>query len=79
MISSGAGTTLVAEKSARRAAHLLEDGSIDALITDLRMPEMDGLELLAIARKFLVRFPVSPLWLLVGGGLVHVVAVHAHG
>ena len=31
------------EKSARRAAQLLEDGSIDALITDLRMPEMDGL------------------------------------
>jgi two-component system response regulator HydG len=52
------GYDAVTEKSARRAARLLEDGSVDVLITDLRMPEMDGLELLAIARKFQPSRPV---------------------
>jgi chromate transport protein ChrA len=34
---------------------------------------------LIVALVVLIQFPVSPLWLLVGGGLAHVVAVHAHG
>jgi two-component system response regulator HydG len=52
------GFDAIAEKSARRAAKLLEDTSIDALITDLRMPEMDGLELLGIARRVDASRPV---------------------
>ena len=52
------GYDAVAEKSARRAAQLLEDASIHALITDLRMAEMDGLELMAIARRFQPSRPV---------------------
>ena len=52
------GYDAIAEKSARRAAQLLEDTTIHALITDLRMAEMDGLELLAIARRFQPSRPV---------------------
>ncbi len=52
------GYEAVAEKSARRAAQMLEEDSVDALITDLRMPEMDGLELLAVARRFHPSLPV---------------------
>jgi two-component system response regulator HydG len=37
--------------SSREAATLLSDGGFDALVTDLRMPEVDGLGLLAIARR----------------------------
>jgi chromate transporter len=37
---------------------------------------ISGALVAVIAFAFLVRFPVSPLWLLVGGGLVHVIAVH---
>ncbi len=38
-----------------------------------------GATVALVSFVFLVRFPVSPLWLLVGGGLVHVVAVQVHG
>ncbi|MGH7281822.1 MAG: response regulator, partial [Polyangiaceae bacterium] len=55
---AGRGYEAVAEKSARRAAQMLEEESVDALITDLRMPEMDGLELLAVARRFHPSLPV---------------------
>ncbi len=37
--------------SSRAAAKLLAEESFDALVTDLRMPEMDGLELLASSRR----------------------------
>ena len=51
----GRGYDAIAEKSARRAAHLLEDASIDVLITDLRMPEMDGTTLKALIEERLPR------------------------
>lgn len=38
-----------------------------------------GLIVALVSFVVLVRFPVSPLWLLVGGGLAHVLAVHVHG
>jgi DNA-binding NtrC family response regulator len=37
--------------SSREAARLLAEDRFDALVTDLRMPEVDGLGLLAISRK----------------------------
>jgi two-component system response regulator HydG len=37
--------------SSREAVTVLEQGGIDVLVTDLRMPEVDGLGLLAFSRK----------------------------
>ena len=44
--------------SSREAARRLEDERYDALVTDLRMPELDGLGLLSIARKVAPECPV---------------------
>jgi two-component system response regulator HydG len=41
----------LAEGSSAAAARRLEQGDIDALVTDLRMPSPDGLELLAASRR----------------------------
>jgi len=40
----------VALRLAREAVELLTDGTFDALITDLRMPHIDGLTLLRASR-----------------------------
>jgi two-component system response regulator HydG len=37
--------------SSRDAASALEGNDVDVLVTDLRMPQLDGLELLALSRK----------------------------
>ena len=55
---TGKGYDAIAESSARKAAELLEDPSIDALVTDLRMAHIDGLELLAISRRVRPSRPV---------------------
>ncbi len=44
--------------SSRQAAKMLEDRSFVALVTDLRMPELDGLELLATSRRLAPERPV---------------------
>jgi len=44
------GYTAVALRLAREAVELLTDGTFDALITDLRMPHIDGLTLLRASR-----------------------------
>ncbi len=44
--------------SSKRAVELLEKGQWDALLTDLRMPELDGLQLLAISRAAAPSRPV---------------------
>jgi two-component system response regulator HydG len=41
-----------------QAASLVRERQFDVLVTDLRMPEVDGLELLSIARKFAPERPV---------------------
>ena len=45
------GYDAVAVRSSGDAATLLSDDSFDALVTDLRMPDIDGLELLGISRR----------------------------
>src|SRR5262245_49315063 len=46
-----AGYAVVTAASAREALEALDADAFDLLITDLRMPEMDGLELLREARR----------------------------
>lgn len=52
------GFDAVAEGSGRRAAVRLERELFDALVTDVRMPELDGLELLARSRRLDAERPV---------------------
>jgi two-component system response regulator HydG len=52
------GYEAVALSSSREAAKRLVDDSFDALVTDLRMPELDGLELLKISRAAAPSRPV---------------------
>ena len=55
---SDLGFKATAVASSARAAELLETSKIDALVTDLRMPEVDGLELLARSQRLLPERPV---------------------
>jgi two-component system response regulator HydG len=52
------GYVAVAVGSGPEAAEKLETGSFDALVTDLRMPGMDGLALLALSRRLAPERPV---------------------
>ncbi len=52
------GFKATGEASSVRAAELLETNKVDALVTDLRMPEVDGLELLALSQRLLPERPV---------------------
>ena len=44
--------------SGRKAASLLESDSFDAVVTDLRMPEVDGMTLLKLSRRLAPERPV---------------------
>jgi two-component system response regulator HydG len=44
------GYDAIAADASREAAKLLENDDIDVLVTDLRMPELDGLALLALSK-----------------------------
>jgi two-component system response regulator HydG len=48
----------IAVASGKRAAELLEGDRVDALVTDLRMPDKDGLELLASSQRTAPERPV---------------------
>ncbi len=52
------GYDAVPVSSSRTAAKMLEEGAFVALVTELRMPEMDGLELLAASRRLAPERPV---------------------
>jgi len=52
------GYTVILSNTASAALEQLQDNSIDAIVTDLRMPEMDGLE---FAREARMRKPLVPL------------------
>ena len=61
MLSDGLAThgyDAVAVSSGREAVRRLGEEHFDALVTDLRMPEMDGIELLSISRKMAPERPV---------------------
>ena len=50
-------------KSGKEALALLETGNIAVLVTDMRMPEMDGLQLLKLAKE---QFPATVRMVLSG-------------
>ncbi|MEO8875571.1 MAG: sigma-54 dependent transcriptional regulator, partial [Polyangiaceae bacterium] len=52
------GYDAVACGSSRAATKLLEDEHFDALVTDLRMPQLDGFEMLAVSRRLDAERPV---------------------
>jgi two-component system, NtrC family, response regulator HydG len=52
------GFSATACASSAQAAKMVEGDAIDAVVTDLRMPEIDGMGLLAISRTFAPERPV---------------------
>jgi two-component system response regulator HydG len=52
------GFESVALSSSKEAAKLLENADFDALVTDLRMPQLDGFQLLEISRRHAPGRPV---------------------
>jgi DNA-binding NtrC family response regulator len=56
-----AGIACVQAESAARALEVLDSGAVDVMVTDLRMPGMDGLELLRRATKLWADVPVIVL------------------
>lgn len=52
------GHTVVSASSAKQAIEKLSERAFDAVITDLQMPEMDGMELLAEIRRIDEQLPV---------------------
>lgn len=63
----GAGHTVTRAQHGGRGMRLLDDG-IDLVVTDLLMPEADGLEVIMAAAQRRVRLPVIAIS---GGGRVH--------
>jgi len=59
----GYGATAVS--SGREALHFLKTDRVDALVTDLRMPEIDGLDLLRISVQL---DPSRPVIMMTGYG-----------
>jgi len=55
---SEAGHEVITSTSARSALALLSKEPVDAIITDIEMPEMDGLEFIREVRRNFPRVPV---------------------
>jgi DNA-binding NtrC family response regulator len=62
---SEAGYTVVTEPNGARVEALVEGGGFDAVVTDLYMPEADGIETIGRVRR---RAPELPIIGLVGEG-----------
>ncbi|HWI26615.1 MAG TPA: response regulator [Stellaceae bacterium] len=60
-----AGFTVIMEGSGQIALRRLEQQKVDVLVTDLFMPEVDGLELIELARR---GFPQMRVVAVSGGG-----------
>jgi CheY-like chemotaxis protein len=60
-----AGFTVIMEGGGRMALRRLEQHKVDVLVTDLFMPEVDGLELIELARR---GFPGMRVVAVSGGG-----------
>ena len=58
-LSRAGGFTIIAAEHGRRALEILGDQQVDAILTDLDMPVMDGLTLLAELFENEVRLPVA--------------------
>jgi len=58
MVLTEAGHEVVACIDARRAIQLMRSGSFDLVITDIYMPEADGLEVLIESRSVCPKVPV---------------------
>jgi CheY-like chemotaxis protein len=57
------GYTVIPAHSVREALDVLDTSSVDVVISDIRMPEVDGLDLVRVLRH---RFPRLPTVLLTG-------------
>ena len=58
---SDRGYAAVAESSPRKAVEMLSTQRFDVLVTDLRMPDIDGITLLRISRELDPKRPVIML------------------
>ena len=59
------GYTVLSANNGLEAWHLVNTNAVDLVITDLRMPEMDGYELI---RKISASYPMLPIIVLTGHG-----------
>lgn len=67
LMLEGAGHTVVAAEDGMQAPKLLEAHKIDVVITDLLMPERDGLEFITEVRK---QHPEVKIIAMSGGGRI---------
>jgi DNA-binding NtrC family response regulator len=63
----GLGYTVVCASSGREVLTILENGTVDLVITDLAMPEVDGIELMHLAKK---QHPTLPFVVLTAAGSI---------
>ena len=72
---SDRGYTAIALTSGREALRCLREERVDALVTDLRMPEIDGLQLLRVSRAL---DPTRPVIMMTAHGTLDT-ALEANG
>jgi DNA-binding response OmpR family regulator len=67
LLLDGAGFAVSAAANGREALRMLSDQAIDLVITDLLMPEMEGIETILTIRREMSRLPIIAMS---GGGVV---------
>ncbi len=65
LITRETGRSVITAENGRRALEILERGEIAAVVTDLQMPELNGLQLVETIRD---RFPSIPVILMTAYG-----------